>query len=109
MEQIGLKERKSGIELLRLIAIFSVIIYHYSYNGIDFSGFSYTNLDFNHIFLQLIQTHGSLACSIFALMTGYFLVDKEIGVAYWKKYINVILVVFSYSTIFTALIYAGGV
>lgn len=70
------KERNSSLELLRIICIILIIAHHYSYHG-GYDGVTYENLSAGVIFIQIIGMFGRMACSIFALISGYFLINAN--------------------------------
>lgn len=76
------KKRDSGIELLRIICMILIIFHHYSYHG----GFQFTVRDYGPamIAIQEAAMFGRIACSVFVLITGYFLVTSECGNHYAK-------------------------
>ena len=59
--------RNSNIELLRIVAIFMIIVHHYYVHG----GFEQITTD-NEVFLRIIGGGGKAGIAIFVLITGYF-------------------------------------
>lgn len=76
------KKRESNFELLRIISMLGIIIYHLMLHHTDFTRFSFVN---EHRFssyqdLEIIQiffTFGQISNTLFILITGYFLISKE--------------------------------
>ena len=86
-----LKKRNSSIELLRIIAMFFIVLSHYSvHGGINIKAMDFS---FNKILLQIISL-GNLGVMIFIMITGYFMCQSEFR---FKKVIKIILQVIFYS------------
>ncbi len=80
------KERESGIELLKIIAIFLIVISHISqtygsmHSGLDSSYFIDSKIATENIQNIIILTFiffGSIGNSIFFISTAWFLIDKK--------------------------------
>lgn len=69
--------KNSSIELLRIICIILIVAHHYCVHGIS-DALSYETINGYRVFLQLFGAFGKVACSIFALISGYYLVSYEI-------------------------------
>ena len=84
--------RKSNIELLRIISMILIIIFHFSDWGkiLDTYNINYTN----SLLGVIINPCGRLGVDIFALITGYFLINSKFSS---KKITKLILQVFFYS------------
>lgn len=86
-------DRKSNIELLRIIAIFFIIIFHCVYK----SGFSFEQgLSTNKLIVKTFWMLGELGVNLFFLITGYFMINGKFKV---KKLILIITQVFFYHLI----------
>ena len=70
------KVRDSGIELLRLVCIFLIIAHHY-YRWGGYPDFTWESICFKEYSLQCLALFGSIACSVFILISGYFTVQKK--------------------------------
>lgn len=70
------KKRNSGIELLRIIAILMVIVYHWAWHG-GIRTFSDMEFGVNVVFMQYLLTLGRAGCCIFALISGYFMIGSK--------------------------------
>lgn len=87
------KYRDSSIELLRILAIFFILISHYSSHGsIDKI---FLEFGFNKIIL-IISVLGNLGVDIFIIITGYFLIKSKFKLS---RLIQLLLQVFFYSSI----------
>lgn len=75
--------RNSSLELLRIICIVLILANHYSVlGGIPVRG--WRNLTWGYFFVQSIGMFGRTACSIFVLITGYFL-SPGVKPGHWRK------------------------
>ena len=79
-----IKERKSSIELLRIIAILLIISFHYVYK----SGFIFESLNYNSFVVKTFYYFGELGVNLFILITGYFMVKGKFSM---KKLIKLII------------------
>lgn len=69
-------KRQSGIELLRLLAMFGIVLSHWGGHGSWVLTFD--NSDFiNKVFLQITQYFGEVGNCIFVMITGYFLATRD--------------------------------
>jgi len=82
----GSNKRYSNIELLRIVAMIMVVVYHINYhcvmnqliNGV--SEFSKPNFYKQLFLIEGTMPFGSIANAIFILITGYFMIEKEFNV-----------------------------
>lgn len=83
------KNRNSNIELLRILCMIFIILHHSvvhsSFNEID-------NLNFN--ILYVLSTLGRVANNIFIIITGYYMVNKQVKV---KSIMKLVLETIFYS------------
>lgn len=85
--------RKSNIELLRIIAIFLIIVFHCVYK----SGFSFEqDLSTNKLIVKTFYMFGELGVNLFFLIMGYFMINGNFKI---KKLILIIAQVFFYHLI----------
>lgn len=72
-------ERKSNIEIIRILAMFLIVGYHMITNGLVDSSFSYWNEGtlFNKIIASALFPAGRIGVMLFFMITGYFLFDKD--------------------------------
>lgn len=69
------KERKSNIELLRIISILGVIVLHYNNTEMG-QGFLYS-VGANKVILYILESVFICAVNVFMLISAYFLCNKE--------------------------------
>ncbi len=75
------KVRNSNIELLRILCMFFIIMHHSFYHS-----YLNTNLTgINYYLLYGLQFLGKMSNNIFVLITGYYMVDKQINKKSIKK------------------------
>ncbi len=87
--------RSSQFELLRIVSMFIIVLYHSVYYG----GFSFdTSFSANELVTQMMSIFGKLGVNLFVLISGYFLCTKT---DYrWKSIVKFVLQV----TVFLILI-----
>lgn len=87
-------ERKSNLELLRIVSMIMIILHHYA----DHGGFVFADGEItgNRIILQSIHLFGKMGICVFVLITGYFMVEASFR---WKKVLKLVLEVQFYSWI----------
>ncbi|MGX7202198.1 hypothetical protein BCR22_02970 [Enterococcus plantarum] len=76
------KKRESNFELLRILAMLGIIVYHLVIHHSDYNRFALVNLDgksnFYHLeTIQIMYTFGQIGNTLFILITGYFLIGKK--------------------------------
>jgi len=84
------KLRESNMELLRILAMVFIVIFHYIYK----SNFQYTELTVNNLFIKSGWFLGELGVNLFMLITGYYLCKSKTSI---KKIIILILEVWFYN------------
>lgn len=95
MSLLKTSSRNSSFELLRFICIIFIISHHYFYHGNLGLPFTEDNISNGRVFLQIASMFGRTACSIFVLITGYFLINsRSVNI---KKLVLLILEMLSYS------------
>lgn len=97
------KEKNSNIELLRIICMIFIIAHHYVMHT---NGFVVSRFNFNTdiFYLKAIAMFGKASCSIFALITGYYMINSKVD---WKKLKKKIISLFLFCTIYSVIIYAS--
>ena len=70
-------KRRSNFELLRVIAIVFIILYHFVFYQKDIFSVITTNSVIN-ILYSLFYAGGKIGVALFIMITGYFMIDKEI-------------------------------
>lgn len=83
------KSRDSNIELLRIISIIFIIMFHYVYK----SEFLYNGLTFNVFVIKSFWLFGELGVNLFILITGYYVSKSNFSL---KKFILLIFEVLFY-------------
>lgn len=92
------KVRKSNLELLRILAMFGIIMYHgYYYSQIS-SSISNIAISLNEVIIQFLSVFGHVGNAVFALLSGYFLISNN--KVKFNKLLKIILQVLFYSIIF---------
>ena len=79
---IAKNERQSNIELLRIVSIIMIVMFHIDLYILmtQLDGGVYANDDsfqFKLLILEIVMTFGQIGNDIFILITGYFLASKE--------------------------------
>lgn len=97
MEQLKVLKRQSSIELLRIFAIFMVLVSHYSFHGFYVAGEGYSSIVniANRVLLQ-VANMGSLGVDIFIIISGYCMINSTFRV---RKLIDLLAQVWFYSVI----------
>ena len=87
--------RKSNFELLRIVAMIMITMFHYAlYSGFNFPA---GTLSFNQLYIDFIKIGGKIGVNIFILISGYFLIkSKENKIS---KLLKFWLQVFFYSVV----------
>lgn len=89
------KERESNFELLRIIVMFGIILFHYSDHGCN--DISYDNaLAINNAFECFCRIGGGLGNCVFMIMTGYFMSKSQFRI---EKALKIWGQVFFYSAL----------
>jgi putative membrane protein len=85
--------RNSNIELLRIIAMLIIVMFHYSFH----SGFPFdSNMTVNKLFIQIFGFGGKVGVDIFVIITGYFMVKSKFRI---NKLIKLLGQIWFYSLI----------
>lgn len=95
-------QRKSNIELLRIVSMLLIIVFHYVYKG----GFEFGELTINKFIVKTCWFFGELGVNLFVLITGYFSCKGKFKA---KKLILLLLEVQFYHLFSSALGYLLGV
>lgn len=98
-----LKLRNSSIELLRIICMILIIFHHYSVH----SGYYYSveTFSYNTVLMQFASLGGKIACCVFMLITGYFMIKSKINL---KKIILLMLQTLFYSILAVLIVVISG-
>lgn len=68
--------RQINIEVLRVVAMFLIVMGHYLYHLKKSQSFSPTSELFSYVFLQVVYVFTSIGVNLFVLITGYFLINR---------------------------------
>lgn len=68
--------RQSNLELSRILAMFLIVMHHFSVHGGVPIWSGSAPLSFNFYLDQLLSTGGKIGVNLFVLITGYFLINK---------------------------------
>lgn len=77
--------RQSGIELLRIIMMLTIIAHHYVVNSGLLEEISYNMLSLRSLFLLVFGWGDKYAINCFVMITGYFMCSREITI---KKFLK---------------------
>lgn len=91
--------RSEGIELLRILIMFMVLLLHFNLKGGILFNNSLANT-LNYKLVWLVEAFSIVAVNCFVLISGYFLVDSEFKKT---KIYSLVLQVISYSLVITIL------
>ncbi|MGL5259885.1 MAG: acyltransferase [Lachnospiraceae bacterium] len=87
------QKRNANFELLRIIAMFMIVILHYLSKGNVLKDFE-TNTTSVNIVAWIIQAFCVVAVNVYVLISGYYLVKKEFRI---KKWLGIVFQVLFYS------------
>lgn len=92
-----MEQRKSNMELLRILSIFMIVVFHCAYK----SGFEFSQqFSLNKLVVKTFWMLGELGVNLLVLISGYFMVNGKFK---WTKAIRLIAEVLFYS-VFTWLL-----
>lgn len=95
--------RYSNLELLRILCIIFIIMRHYYSQSNWGDGFGTVDAwNWQTLFVQLIGSLGYAANNIFILITGYFMIEKQVR---WRRIVSLIAEMFFYSWIIILVLY----
>lgn len=81
------QQRNASLDLLKCICMLLIISHHYVVHG-GYDPLNLENFSKGRFFLQQVGMYGSLSCDIFALITGYYLINERGNVQ--KRFCKVI-------------------
>lgn len=90
--------RSSGIELMRVICMISIVMGHYVTHGGVLSSLTVETMSSAGVFLQLFGMGNRIACSMFAMITGYFKIASHSD-RHYLRIIPLIAEMFFYSVL----------
>ena len=94
--------RKSNLELLRILCILFIVSYHFVYQ----SGIFYTRTFKEVLFYYSISGLGRNACSVFVIIGAWFLVDREFK---FSQVFNLYFTFIFYTFVKQIYLYAQGI
>lgn len=71
-----MKKRNSGFELLRILCMLAIVFYHYVQHG-GIENYSTYEINYGLISVQFAGMFGRVACSVFAMISGYYLISAR--------------------------------
>ncbi len=74
MERNG--ERSSGLELMRILCMLLIVTGHYGVHG-GYDVFTADNLSVGAVFVLALSMFGQASCSAFALISGFYMVERR--------------------------------
>lgn len=95
--------RNSSLELLRIICILLIIAHHYSVHG-GYNEFTSLSLSAGGVFVQVLSAFGRLSCTIFILISAYFLID--VPRIHYRKIVPLVIEMFFYSIVIMLIMYS---
>lgn len=99
------KVRSSNLELLRILAMFTIVAHHSVVNSGIEEWFSFSEITPNMVFLQLWGMWGKTAINAFVLITGYFMCTSKLTC---RRFIKMYLEVKFYRAVFFVIfVWAG--
>lgn len=84
----GCAARSSNLELVRIVAMLSIVAHHYVVNSGAIEAISQAGEGPNALFFQLWGMWGKAAINVFVLITGYFMCEKEFS---WRRVAKLVL------------------
>ena len=98
--------RESNFELLRIICMILIVVFHFSVHGGYYSESAGT-LPFNSVIIDLFGLGGRLGVNIFVLISGYFLINSKLKP---KKLLTLFSQVWFFSiSIYLIFLISGGI
>lgn len=92
--------RQSGLELMRVVLMLSIIAHHYVVNSGIVQYIDTQALGLRDIFLLLWGMWGKTAINAFVLITGYFMCTRRLR---WTKFLKLFFEIKFYRLLFTAI------
>lgn len=86
------EQRQSNIELLRVIAMFLIVLHHYCIHSGFIELINPCRLTGNMVFIQFMSLGGKVGVNIFFLISGYFMIHSTMK---WKKVTRLLFQIFS--------------
>ncbi len=100
-KEVSQTNRRSNLELLRIVSMILIVAHHYSVHG----GFILPNMNFNKVFIQILSLGGKLGVDCFVLITGYFMIQSKFRL---EKAVKLWAQIWFYSVLFMGIFYGFG-
>lgn len=100
-----INERSTNIELLRILMMLSLVAHHFTVNSGITNLYDFHHIAGNMVFLQVFGMWGKTAINVFTLITGYFMVEREMTL---KRFLKLFLEACFYMYMFYAIFVAAG-
>ena len=97
----GKTQRNSAIELLRIISMVFIVMYHYALWG-NASVWTASQYSFNTLFLQMFSIGGGTSNNVFLLISGYYMIKSGVRV---KNILRLLAEQFFYAWTIAAILY----
>ena len=97
-------KRNSAVELLRIISMILIIAQHYVYHG-GYERSVFLNTTANIVYLKILSVFGYSACTVFALITGYYLIKADTKKGFYQRLIPLIAQTLFYSVAIALIVY----
>lgn len=98
-------ERLSNIELLRIVAMLTIVAHHYVVNSHVAKSFDLADPSCSAIFLWLWGMWGKTAINVFVLITGYFMSTGRLTA---RRYLKILLEIAFYAWVIWLVLCAAG-
>lgn len=101
-------KRNSSLDLLKIIGMVLIIAHHYYVHG-GYEPVTVDNIGVARIFLEEVSLYGSWCCDIFALITGFYLINStDSGKKRLAKIMKLLVEIYFYAiVVFAGLAYFG--
>ena len=104
-EQVVVKQRESGLELLRIITMLLIVAHHYVVNSGLLEQIQTNPLANHSIFLLIFGAFGKTGINCFVLITGYFMCKSSITL---KKFLQLFIQIKFYRILFYLIFLISG-
>ncbi|GHT33462.1 membrane protein [Bacteroidia bacterium] len=98
-------KRESNIELLRIVAMFMIVVHHYCINSGLTQLFDLNNITFNTILVQFMAFGGKVGVNIFFIISGFFMINSTF---IKNKVLKLVLEVLFYSVLVILFLWSLG-
>lgn len=88
--------RRSNLELLRIVAMFLIVLHHYCVNSGFVEIIDLHYVTYNTILLQFMAVGGKVGVNLFLLISGYFMIDRRMK---WEKVVKLFSQILFYNVL----------